>query len=134
MAAASLLLMVACATTFPSSELAGPTCQANFETLMRVTYDKVTPSTYAIGCAGCPEVFIEAQYQWLQKHYPGYSHREQYTHRIPQSDGPDMVGNCFSFDAAEDNPVPLRLGCPFEGSHFVCFVDSGVCRERRWRS
>ena len=147
------LVTVACATgsmrTYPSSQLAGPHCQLNLETLKRVTYDEVYSSPsglisiYAIGCAGCPEVFVEAQHQWIQKHHPGYAKKQYNTAYKPHVDETkgfpsDMIPpntlepgsgiSCFYLVGPDQRDPFCGTGWWLNGLQ-VCFFDSGMCRE-----
>ena len=141
--AACVVSVIACATsphaTFPSSQLAGPDCKPTRETLERVTYDRDKKvEAYAIGCAGCPEVVTEAQYQWLNTKYPGHSDLKQQkvVYYDPDYDRPSLALSCFVFYTANDPPPPPAVLIDAygpHGSHRVCFFDSGVCHERSRR-
>jgi len=114
--AVSSVLMVGCAAVYPSSRLGGPDCGPTPVALARVTYEQV-PDHVAIGCAGCPDVYVAAQYQWLASVYPGYTVREHHTAGDLGSQGPAPLLSCFHVDT------------PDGVSHDVCFADSGWCHE-----
>jgi len=135
--ATCLLVMAACATVSKtpdvSSQLERSDCQVIPETLSRVTVEEVSPLVYAIGCTGCLEIFIEAQHQWLQKHYPerypGYSPRLQYKEVHSDPDGRSIELSCFALLAfGEIFDHECATDRELLGTH-VCFYDSGKCRE-----
>jgi hypothetical protein len=117
--ASALLLIAGCTTVFPSSRLGGPQCHPTSDTLSRVTYDEHSQHV-AIGCAGCSEVYVAAQYQWLARRYPGYVVHEHSTASDFGGKGPLL--SCFDFE------TPDKL------EHRVCFADSGWCQEAGHKS
>lgn len=111
------LLVVGCASTFPSSRLDGAKCHPTPGTMARVTYEQVADRV-AIGCAGCPEVYVAAQYRWLAARFPGYVVREHSSQSPLDDQKTGVLLSCFQF------------GTPDGLVHDVCFADSGWCTER----
>ena len=120
------LLIAGCATTYPSARLARNGCSSTPEALGAVTYTRADEprNTIEIDCAGCEEVYVAAQYQWLRDKYPGYQLIEHSTvtdfvgiDEGMWEDNHDGLYSCFSVTTAED-----------EGRN-ICFVNSRWCNE-----
>ena len=85
--------------------------------MARVTYEQ-GPDRVAIGCAGCAEVYVAAQYRWLAARFPGYAVREHSTQSPLNGQKPGVLLSCF------------EVGTPDGLAHDMCFADTGWCDER----
>jgi len=116
------LLATCCAMVPPSAQPELARCKVTPEALARVIYQE-RPAPYArieIGCAGCDDVYVAAEYSWLRKHYPRYTLQE-HTTQVPVGwqDGPAPDLSCFRILTAESQ------------SKKVCFLKSESCPENR---
>ena len=114
-------MVTACATVYPSARLGRGSCEATPEALAQVTYQPQPdrPTLIEIGCAGCDEVYVAAEYAWLDRHYHGYTVREHST-QVPTiwEQGPAPDFSCFSITTAAQEMKK------------VCFFKSDWCRKQ----